>query len=163
VALVLAPAGDDLQLLLMQRATRSGDPWSGQVSLPGGGIDASDASLLHTALRETGEEVGLWLPTEAVLGELDELRPRTPVLPPVIVRPYVAMVDAPPTLAPNHEVAGTFWTPLAELFDPARRRETTVETRGLRMRVEGIDVAGRFVWGMTERILRGFAGVYTSL
>ena len=49
VALILAPgAGDELELLLIERAKRSGDPWSGQMALPGGRREESDDSLLDT-------------------------------------------------------------------------------------------------------------------
>ena len=159
VALVLAPAGDDLQLLFMRRATHEGDPWSGQISLPGGRYETHDASLFETAVRETREETALDLTAALYLGELDELRPRTPVLPPIIVRPHVFVAPALPELQPNYEVAEAFWVPIRCLFDPARTRDTTVETRGLRMRVSAIDVDGRIIWGMTERIVRNCESV----
>ena len=82
-----------------------------------------------------------------------------PVLPPIIVRPHVFVAPALPELQPNYEVAEAFWVPIRCLFDPARTRDTTVETRGLRMRVSAIDVDGRIIWGMTERILRNFESV----
>ncbi len=159
VALVLAPGGNDVQLLLVRRATHEADPWSGQIALPGGRFEPHDASLLHTAIRETREETALDLSAATVLGELDELRPRTPVLPPVIVRPFVVTVPGVPALVPNHEVAELFWVELGVLFAPHNRVHTTVETRGLRMQVEAIDVGGRIIWGMTERILRGLERV----
>jgi 8-oxo-dGTP pyrophosphatase MutT (NUDIX family) len=68
VALVLVPHPDSL--LLIRRAERSGDPWSGQVGLPGGRRDPDDATLLSTAVREAVEEVGVHLPANACLGEL---------------------------------------------------------------------------------------------
>ena len=58
-------------------------------------MDEGDAIMLF---GETREELGIDLPTEGeVIGPLDELRPRTPVLPPVIVRPYVARLDGAPS------------------------------------------------------------------
>jgi 8-oxo-dGTP pyrophosphatase MutT (NUDIX family) len=159
VALILAPADDDLQLLFMRRATHAGDPWSGQISLPGGRFEAHDESLLATAIRETREETAIDLASALLLGELDELRPRTPVLPPIIVRPFVLAVPELPVVSPNYEVAEAFWVPLRALFDPVRTIQTTVETRGLTMRVSAIDFEGRVIWGMTERILRGLEGV----
>jgi 8-oxo-dGTP pyrophosphatase MutT (NUDIX family) len=153
------PAATDLELLVMQRATRAGDPWSGQLSFPGGRWDPGDGSLLHTALREMAEETGLALSPAQILGELDELRPRTPVLPPIIVRPFVAALESVPQLAPNEEVADLFWVPLSTLLDPARRVRSSVMAAGLRMQVEGIDLDGRLLWGMTDRILQGLAGV----
>ncbi len=139
----------------MERAVRAGDPWSGQVSLPGGRYEEHDASLLETALRELREEAGVEVVPAQVLGELDELRPRIAALPSVIVRPYVAAVTERPLLTPNDEAAALFWVPVDTLRDPARRVQRSVEARGLRMKVEGIDLDGRLLWGMTERILAG--------
>jgi 8-oxo-dGTP pyrophosphatase MutT (NUDIX family) len=159
VTLLLAPAGDDLELLLMERALRADDPWSGQVALPGGRFDRGDDSLLTTALRELREEAGVQVAPSQVLGELDELRPRIAALPSVIVRPYVAAVDRHPHLTANHEAAALFWVPLSTLSDPSRRVQRSVVARGLRMQVEGIDLDGRLLWGMTERILAGLTGL----
>lgn len=162
VALILRPTGDhDADLLLIRRATREGDPWSGQIGLPGGRVERSDLSLEHTALRETAEEVGLDLRAIGrVIGQLDELRPRTPVLPPIIVRPYVYVVDAAPALVTSDEVAEARWVRVSELFVPAARVETTVQVRDLRMRVNTYTHADFMIWGMTERILATFEGIW---
>ena len=47
------------RVLLMKRAERHGDPWSGHISLPGGRYQASDGDLRVTAIRETREELGI--------------------------------------------------------------------------------------------------------
>lgn len=162
VALVLRPrADDDLDLLLIRRATRAGDPWSGQIGLPGGGVSRGDASLEETAIRETAEEVGLDLRAHGeVLGALDELRPRTPVLPPIIVRPFVVAVRDVPSLVLSDEVAEARWVRLGELFVPEARVQTTVEVRDLRMRVSAYRHGDFTIWGMTERILSTFEEVW---
>jgi len=160
VALVLAPRGPDAEILLMRRAIHAPDPWSGQVGLPGGRIEPGDPSLLATAIRETREETALDLTAARVLGELDELRPRSPLLPPMIVRPHVIRIDDSPSLMPSNEVAELFWAPLGALFDPARTRRVEVEARGHRFSVDAIDFDGRIIWGMTERILRSLQRVF---
>jgi 8-oxo-dGTP pyrophosphatase MutT (NUDIX family) len=162
VALTLVPRGDDLLLLLMQRATNDADPWSGQVSLPGGRYEPSDDSLLTTAIRETHEETAVDLAHARMLGVLDELRPRTPTLPPVIVRPFVLVIPSVPRLTPNSEVAELFWAPLGTLFDPQRAGRREVAARGRRFTVDAIDVDGRVIWGMTERILRSFEPIWSA-
>lgn len=157
VALVLRPAADDLEVLLMRRALREGDPWSGQVGLPGGRWDATDPSLEHTALRETREEVGIdVLANGTVLGQLDELRPRTPVLPPIIVRPFVCALHADVPVVPNHEVAELRWVRLGQLFHPETRVRTSVRVREHQMKVDAYQLGDFTVWGMTERILATF-------
>lgn len=163
VALVLrpTPGADDLELLLIRRATREGDPWSGQIGLPGGRWSPGDASLEETALRETHEEVGLDLRVHGrVLGVLDELRPRTPVLPPIIVRPYVVAVDTLPPLVSSDEVAEYRWVRVGEIFRPETRVTTTVRAREYTLRVEAYQVADYTIWGMTERILATFHEVW---
>ena len=57
VALVLRENAGDPEILLIRRAERKGDPWSGHMAFPGGREDARDESLLETALRETREEL----------------------------------------------------------------------------------------------------------
>lgn len=162
VALVLRPTADnDLDLLLIRRATREGDPWSGQVGLPGGRWSPGDASLEDTALRETHEEMGLDVRAHGqVLGVLDELRPRTPVLPPIIVRPYVCVVESAEAVAPNAEVAAYRWVRVGALFTPEARVRTTVHVREYTMSVEAYQVDDYTVWGMTERILSTFEALW---
>ncbi len=158
VALLLREAGDDLELLLIRRATREGDPWSGQVGLPGGRWSSGDASLEETALRETVEEVGVDVRAHGrVLGALDELRPRTPVLPPIIVRPYVVALHAAPALIANDEVAECRWVRVGALFAPETRIVTTVRVRDVHLQVDAYQLGDFTVWGMTERILSTFA------
>ena len=154
LAIRLGPTGEP-ELLLIRRATREGDPWSGQVALPGGRWSPTDASLRDTAIRETAEETGLDLQARGlILGALDELRPRTPALPPIIVTPYVALTDGEGPLTPNHEVAAAFWMPLQHLHDPEVARESVVQVRGATWRVPSFVFGEYVVWGMTERILR---------
>ena len=158
VALVLRPFPEgDAELLFIRRATRAGDPWSGQIGLPGGRFEPADDSLETTALRETLEEVGLDLRKEGrVLGALDELRPRTPVLPPIIVRPYVCVIASVPELVLSDEVAEVRWVRLGELFVPGARVSTTVAVRDFTMRVDAYQHGDFTIWGMTERILSTF-------
>ena len=61
VALVLGRQEDnrEYRLLYIKRARRSGDPWSGHVSFPGGRGEPGDANVFATAGRELLEETGL--------------------------------------------------------------------------------------------------------
>src|SRR5262245_27327606 len=75
VAVVLRQIGEGLDLLLIQRSERHGDPWSGHMAFPGGRQHPSDIDLFATAARETCEEVGIDLNVHGeLLGHLDELR-----------------------------------------------------------------------------------------
>ncbi len=162
VALILRPlADDDAEVLLIRRAVRAGDPWSGQIGLPGGRFEPDDASLEATALRESFEEVGIDLRADGrVLGALDEIRPRTPVLPPIIVRPYVVVLDRSPALVLSDEVAEARWVRLRELLVPGARVNTSVTVRDYRMQVDAYRHGDFTIWGMTERILTTFDGLW---
>lgn len=151
VAVVLVPAPDSL--LLVRRAERSGDPWSGQMALPGGRREG-DEDLLFTAIRETEEEVGLVLPPESLVGVLDDMAPRTPVLPPIAVRPYVFRLDRRiPLDRISEEIAATHWVPLVNLLSDDTYASADVMVRSQQMRVPAFRLEEGTVWGMTERIL----------
>src|SRR4029450_1300778 len=73
VAVVLRPgAADSAELLLIERARKAGDPWSGHMALPGGRHDPEDVELRSTAERETLEEVGIDLRGGELLGQLED-------------------------------------------------------------------------------------------
>jgi 8-oxo-dGTP pyrophosphatase MutT (NUDIX family) len=156
VAVVLRVGPSDaLELLLIERAERAGDPWSGHIALPGGRRNPQDAGPVATVVRETWEETGIDLARDGViLGALDELRPRTPVLPPIIVTPYVAVVRPDVAIRKSDEVADTFWVPWSRFGDPDVSRESVVRIRGDDRNVPSYVIGRRVVWGMTERILR---------
>ena len=153
VAVVLAPAPDSV--LLIQRAERAGDPWSGHMALPGGRQDPAEPDLLVTAIRETAEEVGLVLRAEQLIGSLDDVVPRTPALPPIAVRPYVFLLDHLPDLTLNLEVAAARWVPLETLLHPGNQQPFLVEILGETREFPAYRLDGSVVWGMTERILSG--------
>ncbi len=155
VAIVLVPTeSDDLELLFIKRADEPGDPWSGQMALPGGRREEGDSDLLTTARRETLEETDVALGPESLLGELDDLAPVTPVLPPVVVRPFVFGLEEKPSIAPSPEVALYVWTSLGELGRKAAQSRVTV--RGADLTVPSYLVGPHIVWGMTHRIISRF-------
>ncbi len=152
VAVILAPHPDSV--LLIRRAEREGDPWSGHVGLPGGRHDAQDTDLCGTAMRETAEEVGCALSRDQLLGTLDDVWPRSPLPRIIVVRPFIFGVPSRPRLSPNREVADAFWVPLGELRDPAIYRDTLLRVRGEERLFPAYHLAPHdLVWGLTERIL----------
>jgi 8-oxo-dGTP pyrophosphatase MutT (NUDIX family) len=153
VALILVPAPD--AMLLIRRAERHGDPWSGHMALPGGRHEAGDTDLVATAIRETAEEVGLTLSRADLIGGLDDVVPRTPVLPPIAVRPFVfALPDRPP-LVPNPEVASAAWVLLDHLLHPETYHSARIEIRGSPRDFPAYRLEESIIWGMTERIVTG--------
>jgi 8-oxo-dGTP pyrophosphatase MutT (NUDIX family) len=154
VALVLVPDGDDLSLLFIRRAEHPLDPWSGQMALPGGRRDAEDRNLRATAIRETAEETAVTLSPRDSVGELDDLSPVSPHLPPIIVRPFVFALPMVPAVRLSPEVALYVWVPRLQLIDRLREERVTIRDRTLV--VPGYRIGPHFIWGMTERIVTPF-------
>jgi 8-oxo-dGTP pyrophosphatase MutT (NUDIX family) len=152
VALILIER-HGLEALFIKRAARVGDPWSGQVALPGGRYEPEDRDLLNTAIRETREETGVDLVHAERLGRLDDLYPRTATLPPVRVRPFVFTIAAAPPLVISDEVERAFWVPLARLAEPGVRRDVKLIVRGEPRIFPAYDLGEDVIWGLTERIL----------
>jgi 8-oxo-dGTP pyrophosphatase MutT (NUDIX family) len=155
VALIFR-VGEDraLELLFIKRAEYEGDPWSGQIAFPGGRMEASDASLAETAIRETREETGIDLAREGMmLGSLDDLRPVSFRLPAIVVRPYVALLDRREPLVLSPEVALSFWLPFAVLTRAESWHDDTVFARGIQINARVFRFQEHVIWGMTERIL----------
>ena len=162
VALVLLEGPQGLEILLIRRAERADDPWSGQIALPGGRYNVGDQGLEATAIRETREETGVDLSSAEPLGALDDLYPRTSLLPPVVVRPFVFALTRRTPLVPSDEVQRAFWLPLRRLSEPGVRREVTVTVRGGAHTLPAYLVDDEMIWGMTERILTPFVDRVTA-
>lgn len=153
VAVLISPDPDSF--LLIRRAVRQGDPWSGHMALPGGRREPGDENLLATVIRETREEVGVELVSDHLLGSLDDVIPRTPVLPPIAVRPFVFLAAARPALTLSDEVAAISWVPLDDLLYPGAACTASVPVGGEIREVPAYRVGEAVIWGMTERILTG--------
>lgn len=145
-------------IAFIRRKTRAGDPWSGQVAFPGG-FQASDAeSPETTARRETLEETGLDLARHGrLLGPLDDVSPRTPYLPPLIVAPFAYAVPSLENLVPGDEADAALWIPVGEIFDPGNRTSFRLSLPGGTRDFPAIQVRDLVIWGLTERILQQVA------
>ena len=143
------------ELLMIKRADFAGDPWSGHIACPGGRMEPDDRDLAATAVRETREETGVDIQADGrLLGTLDELQPRSPQLPPLIIRPYVALVRADVRIVASREVAAAFWVPLSALRAADAWGTGTVHVRGIARTVSVFRHGEHVVWGLTERVLR---------
>ena len=150
-----ARASGEPELLMIKRSDFAGDPWSGHIACPGGRKEPHDHDLAATAVRETREETGVDLAADGrLLGQLDELRPRSPQLPPLVIRPYVALVRGGVRIAPSREVAEAFWVPLSALRSRDAWGAGVVVVRGVERTVSVFRHGGHVVWGLTERVLR---------
>lgn len=153
VLLLLYPLLHVLHLPLTVR-TPDLNHHSGQVSLPGGGYEVQDRSLLETALRESQEELGIDPATTEVLGPLSSL-----YIPPSnnVVHPFVAYTPLRPDFDPDpREVARMLEVPLPLFLDPRTRREEEWERDGAPYHVPYYAVDEYQVWGATAIILAEF-------
>jgi 8-oxo-dGTP pyrophosphatase MutT (NUDIX family) len=144
VATVLRRGPRGAELLLIRRAEREGDPWSGHIAFPGGMRSQEDATLLETARRETFEEVGLSLDASLLVTRLDDLRAMRNG---VLVAQFVFALGAPPPpLVLSGEVAGTLWAPLEDVAAPEAQRAAPA--------LPSVELGSYRVWGMTYRMIR---------
>ena len=152
-----ARADGEPELLMIKRAEAEGDPWSGHIACPGGRMEPGDHDLAVTAVRETLEETGVDVARDGrLLGHLDDLSPRSPVLPPIVIRPYVALVRAGVEIVPSREVAAAFWVPISALRERTAWGTDSVSVRGSTLEVSVFKHGEYTVWGLTERVLRQF-------
>jgi len=122
----------------------------GQISFPGGRVDASDDGPLAAALRETDEEVGLPAAAIEPVGWLDPYATITGFH----VHPLVARIDPDRPLRPNaNEVAEAFEVPLAFLLDGANACDFEVEWRGRRRTLVEYRWRDYHIWGATAAML----------
>lgn len=155
VAMILQVREGNLHILMIRRAERQGDPWSGHMAFPGGRMDREDANGFAVALRETEEEVGLRLgPRDRCIGRLSEItaRPRLGALA-MVVTPFVFRLERKVKFVTNHEVAEVVWVPLEFLLDENNREEMVWEYRGARIPVPCYLYEGRRIWGLSLMML----------
>ena len=165
IALVLRlGAAGEPELLMIKRAEFEQDPWSGHIACPGGRMDPTDRDLEHTAIRETWEETGVDIAAHGqTLGTLDDISPRTPALPPLVIRPFVAVVQSDVTIVASPEVAEAFWVPLSAIRETTSWVRAMVRIRNLGEREEDVFRHGDYtVWGLTHRALVQFVALVSA-
>ena len=153
VAIVHARGAAD-SVLLIRRAQREADPWSGHWSFPGGRREPEDRDLLHTALRELAEECGIRLPRERLATAMPPAVARRSVGNVLLVAPFVFHVDGEQPLSLDaREAAEALWVPLSELRDPARHALWPAPGLPPDVRFPAIDLHGVCLWGFTYRLI----------
>ena len=151
-AAVLVPvvARDEPMVLLTQRTAHLKDH-AGQISFPGGKIDATDASPMAAALREADEEIGLAAERIEPIGYLDLYLTTFGFR----IMPLVARVAPDFVLTLNrNEVDDAFEVPLAFLMSPENHQRKSRDWNGLTRHFYEMPFGERYIWGATAGILR---------
>ena len=157
VSLILREAQGSAQALIIKRAERPGDHWSGNLALPGGRAQVGDADLIATAARETYEEVGIdLLDGGEFIGQLEILTPTNWRLPRLEITPFVAVAPPRFMLSLNGEVASAFWISIADLKREGRSSFFSMLLDGVINKWPAYPSEGGPIWGITERILSNF-------
>ncbi len=151
-AAVLVPVIDrpsGATILLTKRTDHLPDH-PGQISFPGGSIEAADANAEAAALREAEEEVGLPRAAVEIVGRLDDYVVRTGFL----VSPFVGIIKPPLELRPDPvEVAEVFEIPLDFILDTANHERHSRDFQGRESQFYVLPYEDRYIWGATAGML----------
>jgi 8-oxo-dGTP pyrophosphatase MutT (NUDIX family) len=144
---------EDTQLsLLLTRRTETLSSHRGQVAFPGGGADDADPTLVHTALREAHEEVGLNSSAVDIVGLLDDVPTVTEE---TIVTPVIGYVQSMPELSANpSEVARIFTVPFDYLKVDSNWRVEERTHGGKTYPIYFLEYDGEILWGLSAHFTR---------
>ena len=127
---------------------------AGQISFPGGRVEADDASAAGAALRETEEEIGITADHVELIGRFDPYETVTGFE----VTPFVGLVRPGFALRPDPgEVADVFETPFSFLMDRANHQRQSREWQGIERHFYAMPWEGRFIWGATAGMLKSLS------
>lgn len=144
-------AGGVLRILLLVRTDRG--VHGGQLALPGGRPEPRDRDFLETALREAEEEVGL---SAALVDVLAALEPLETLATGFRVHPFLGRVPADVAWQPQPDEVAGLLTPAVESLGATAARRRHLFTSSCfpePIEVEGIDIEGHVLWGLTLRLL----------
>ncbi len=161
-AAVLAPLfkkNGRCHVLLTKRSTHV-EHHKGEISFPGGKLDACDKNLLTCALRETTEEIGVQRKDVTVLGELDDFYT---VATHYVVTPFVGLIPYPYDFQISaREIECLVSVPLDVFFDLRARTEHVVTVDGRDYHVVSYQYEDHVIWGATARILKHLVDLITE-
>lgn len=162
---------DQLEVLMIERSVKPGDPWSGHMAFPGGKKEEYDQTSSDTAIRETFEEIGLHLKPHQLIGQISDIITRHHDNRSLMkITPWIFLLDEGAThdinLALNHEARSYFWIPLS-LFEKANRQ--TMKWRLLKIGALSLNVPlphyrfrSKKIWGLSLMMLDEFTHLVQS-
>ena len=156
VAIILRDGEQGTEFLMMQRAFHDQDPWSGQMSFPGGKIDPVDIDAKAAAVREAFEEVSADLSEQDYIGQLDDLYGlKVDGIFSVHVSAFVFKPQREMSLLGNEEVADMVWLPFSYLDDVSNTHDYShPHNSDVKMPAVLIDAdKNQILWGLSLRML----------
>ncbi len=144
-------------VLFTQRTAHLTDH-AGQISFPGGRVEAHDPDHFHTALRETEEETGVRADAIEVLGAIPTYTTGTGY----IITPVVGWLEPPAVYAPDpKEVEECFEVPFGFVTDVNNHRYEQAMYKGRMRRYISVPYGKRYIWGATAGMLVSLTRVLT--
>jgi len=157
VLLPLLEEGGICKVLFTERTHRV-EHHKGQISFPGGGVEAKDASIEETVLRETYEEIGLSQKDIEILGRIDDA---LTVASNYVIHPLVGWIASVDDLALNRtEVKKIILAPLALFFGRrSEARRYPVEYEGVVYETVAFQYGEHMIWGATAKMMENFVEI----
>jgi len=147
--------------ILFTKRTEKVKEHKGQICFPGGAYQEGDGTLVHTALRECAEEIGLMADEIEVVGELNDTLTMTSGY---IVSPFVGFIPWPRTLQVDQRETGEIIeVPISALMDKGCLRQETKIIDGEAVTSYFYHYQGRVIWGATARILNQFLDIWAKV
>ena len=151
IMILFYPQHSTFYLPLILRPTYSG-VHSGQVAFPGGKMEEYVKDIIETALRETHEEIGVWIDQSHVIGQLSDI-----YIPPSnsLVSPVVALIEEKPVYHINpHEVVEVIDISLDDLINPDSRKIAQIQIPGRGVvDAPSYQINGHTIWGATAMMI----------
>lgn len=156
VLMLLYPLENEVYLPLILRNSYDG-VHSGQIAFPGGRFESTDTDLIHTALREAQEEIGLNMDEVKILGTLTEIY----IAPSdFLVLPVVAFINYRPDFLPDtREVKKVFETKFKHFAENDSIGCSEIIIPGDRVLTPHYEVEGHKIWGATAKMIRELLAV----
>lgn len=160
VLVLLFPAGEEIRICLIRRPA-SMKNHAGQIAFPGGKREKGDKDLIHTALREASEEIGIDAGAVRIIGLLSSVYVQVSDF---LITPVLAWVDREPDIRIDpSEVDEIFFLSFSEIANKANLHHREMETRTGLISAPGFAVGDCFIWGATAMILAELEDIFSEI
>ncbi len=160
VLILLFPYQQQIQICLIRRPGTMKNH-AGQIAFPGGKREKEDKDLVHTALREAYEEIGVPGESVGVIGELSNVYVQVSAF---LIKPVLGWLNEKPAVKiDSAEVDEVIFISLGDLADHGNRCERMMETRTGIISAPGYEIDGSFIWGATAMMLAELIDIYQEM